>query len=219
MVLTGFDAQTFDLSLPSPPSASDDVTFWLAGYTLICVANLAITVIGILAAFQGSFKAARTLFKTSLTRVVYAPFRYFDTTPTGRTLNRYSTDFTIVDGSLTDEVRITLTHAFSFLTNVGVIVVVSPRFIPPAVLIIFLYARYALMFVKTSRDLRRLESNARSPIFSKFGETLQGIVTVRAFGGERRFLKGLWDSVDRMQAVAYSSAMSNRYLLWRFDCA
>ncbi|GAA6008715.1 uncharacterized protein JCM10292_005037 [Rhodotorula paludigena] len=218
MVLTGFDAQTFDLSLPSPPSASDDVTFWLAGYTLICVANLAITVIGILAAFQGSFKAARTLFKTSLTRVVYAPFRYFDTTPTGRTLNRYSTDFTIVDGSLTDEVRITLTHAFSFLTNVGVIVVVSPRFIPPAVLIIFLYARYALMFVKTSRDLRRLESNARSPIFSKFGETLQGIVTVRAFGGERRFLKGLWDSVDRMQAVAYSSAMSNRYLLWRFDC-
>lgn len=105
----------------------------------------------------------------------------------------------------------------------------------------WLYAYYALMFVKTSRDLRRLESNARSPIFSKFGETLQGIVTVRAFGGEcvacplsraettpctharsrtrrRRFLKGLWDSVDRMQAVAYSSAMSNRYLLWRFDC-
>ncbi|GAA6053022.1 hypothetical protein JCM3770_002387 [Rhodotorula araucariae] len=221
IALTAFDAQSValpHLHIPSPPSASDDVSFWIVGYTVICLLNLAITVIGILAAFHGSFKAARGLFKTSLIRVVYAPFRYFDTTPSGRILNRYSTDFTIVDGSLTDQVRITLTHAFSFIINVGVVVIVSPRFIPPAVLIVWLYAYYALMFVKTSRDLRRLESNARSPIFSKFGETLQGIVTVRAFGGERRFLKGLWDSVDRMQAVAYSSAMSNRYLLWRFDC-
>ncbi|BGP48208.1 hypothetical protein JCM10450v2_004080 [Rhodotorula kratochvilovae] len=221
IALTDFDAQSValpHLHIPSPPSASDDVSFWIIGYTIICLLNLAITVIGILAAFHGSFKAARGLFKTSLIRVVYAPFRYFDTTPSGRILNRYSTDFTIVDGSLTDQVRITLTHAFSFVINVGVVVIVSPRFIPPAILIVWLYAYYALMFVKTSRDLRRLESNARSPIFSKFGETLQGIVTVRAFGGERRFLKGLWDSVDRMQAVAYSSAMSNRYLLWRFDC-
>lgn len=74
--------------------------------------NLAITVIGILAAFHGSFKAARSLFKSSLIRVIYAPFRYFDTTPSGRILNRYATDFPIIDGSLTDQVRITLTHAF-----------------------------------------------------------------------------------------------------------
>ncbi|GAA5897295.1 hypothetical protein JCM8208_003781 [Rhodotorula glutinis] len=219
IALSAVDAQAYALPhVPSPPSASDDVSFWIIGYTVICLLNLAITVIGILAAFHGSFKAARSLFKSSLIRVIYAPFRYFDTTPSGRILNRYATDFPIIDGSLTDQVRITLTHAFSFIINVGVVVIVSPRFIPPAVLIVWLYAYYALQFVKTSRDLRRLESNARSPIFSKFGETLQGIVTVRAFGGERRFLKGLWDSVDRMQAVAYSSAMSNRYLLWRFDC-
>ncbi|GAA5840283.1 hypothetical protein JCM9279_002335 [Rhodotorula babjevae] len=219
IALSALDAQAYALPhVPSPPSASDDVSFWIIGYTVICLLNLAITVIGILAAFHGSFKAARSLFKSSLIRVIYAPFRYFDTTPSGRILNRYATDFPIIDGSLTDQVRITLTHAFSFIINVGVVVIVSPRFIPPAVLIVWLYAYYALMFVKTSRDLRRLESNARSPIFSKFGETLQGIVTVRAFGSERRFLKGLWDSVDRMQAVAYASAMSNRYLLWRFDC-
>lgn len=63
-----------------------------------------------------------------------------------------------------------MTHAFSFLVNVGVIVLVSPRFIPPAVLIIYFYVRLSLSYVKCSRDLRRLESNARSPIFSKFGE-------------------------------------------------
>jgi ABC-type multidrug transport system fused ATPase/permease subunit len=62
--------------------------------------------------------------------------------------------------------------------------VVSPSFIAPAVFIIFLYVRLSLSYVRCSRDLRRLESNARSPIYSKFGETLTGIVTVRSFGAE-----------------------------------
>lgn len=101
------------------------------------------------------------------------------------------------------------------MVNVGVVVVVSPNFIIPAFIIVAAYVRYALLFVKTSRDLRRLESNARSPIFSKFGETLQGIVTCRAFGAERRFVAELYKSVDTMSAVAYSSAMANRYLLYR----
>ncbi|BGP16287.1 hypothetical protein JCM10213_008267 [Rhodosporidiobolus nylandii] len=219
IALTSFDAQTADLlDLPKLPSASDNVEFYLIGYALICLLNLAITVIGILSAFQGSFRASRKLFSDTLSKVVYAPFRYFDQTPTGRILNRFSTDFNTVDGSLVDSFRITGTHVSSFIVNVLVVIIVSPTFIPPAFLIIYAYIRYALAFVRTSRDLRRLESNARSPIYSKFGETLHGIVTCRAFGAERRFLKGVYQSIDTMQAVAYSSAMANRYLLWRFDC-
>ncbi|GAA5917290.1 hypothetical protein JCM6882_004151 [Rhodosporidiobolus microsporus] len=218
LALTSFDAQTTDLVDIHFPSASDHVEFYLLGYLIICLLNLVITVVGILSAFQGSFRASRVLFVDSLRRVVYAPFRYFDVTPTGRILNRFSQDFTTIDGSLVDSFRITFTHFSSFVVNVVVIVLVSPRFIAPAIVIIYAYVHYARMFVRTSRDLRRLESNARSPIFSKFGEMLQGIVTCRAFGAERRFLAGLYDSVDTMQAVSYSSAMANRYLLWRFDC-
>lgn len=114
--------------------------------------------------------------------------------------------------------RICLTHSFSFVVNVGVIVLVSPQFVLPACLIVYIYVRLSLSYVRCSRDLRRLESNARSPIFSKFGETLAGIVTARAFGAERRFLYGLFDSVDKMLSVNYASAVVNRYLLWRFDC-
>ncbi|GAA6013875.1 hypothetical protein JCM10207_008220 [Rhodosporidiobolus poonsookiae] len=221
LALTSFDAQTSDLlDLPSVhfPSASDNVSFYLVGYFAICLLNLLITVIGILAAFQGSFRASRSLFKSTLTRISRAPFRYFDKTPTGRILNRFSQDFTTIDGSLVDSFRITFTHISSFIVNVGVVVVVSPSFIPAAALIVWAYVRNALFFIKTSRDLRRLESNARSPIFSQFGETLQGIVSVRAFGSERRFLRNLYDSVDKMQAVSYASAMANRALLLSFDC-
>lgn len=99
-----------------------------------------------------------------------------------------------------------------------VIVVVSPAFLPPAIVIIAIYVKLSASYIRSSRDLRRLESNARSPIYSKFGETLAGIVTVRAFSAERKFLKILFGSVDLMMSSHYASAMINRYLLWRFDC-
>ncbi|GAA6059991.1 hypothetical protein JCM10212_001149 [Sporobolomyces blumeae] len=216
--LVAFDAQPIDsLNAPNFPSASDSVTFYLVGYGIICLINLAVVALGILAAFSGSFKASRTLFTNSLTRVVHAPFRHFDSTPVGRILSRYSQDMSTIDGSLMDQIRICMTHALSFTVQMGVLVVVSPYFIPPAILIISGYVYYSLMYVKTSRDLRRLESVARSPIFSKFGETLQGIVTCRAFGAERRFLGELYESVDKMLACAYLNGMSNRFLLFRFD--
>ncbi|GAA5886210.1 hypothetical protein JCM16303_004461 [Sporobolomyces ruberrimus] len=218
MSLTSFDAQPFDtLRTPEFPSASEHVTFYLVGYGIICLINLAVLVFGILVAFNGSFKASRALFTNSLTRVVHAPFRHFDATPVGRILSRYSQDMSTIDGSLMDQIRICMTHALSFVVQTSVICVVSPYFIPPAILIIAAYVYYSLMYVKTSRDLRRLESVARSPIFSKFGETLQGIVTCRAFGSERRFLGELFESVDRMLSCAYANALSNRYLLFRFD--
>jgi hypothetical protein len=58
---------------------------------------LAVTVIGILSAFQGSFRASRKLFTDSLRRVAYAPFRHFDVVPSGRILNRFSQDFNTIE--------------------------------------------------------------------------------------------------------------------------
>ncbi|KAF8977755.1 hypothetical protein BDQ17DRAFT_1266292 [Cyathus striatus] len=58
----------------------------------------------------------------------------------------------------------------------------------PAFFIGLAYRELAIGYLNTGRDLRRMESNSRSPIFSDFGELLEGIVTVRAFSAERRFL-------------------------------
>lgn len=122
-----------------------------------------------------------------------------------------------IDSSLADQVLVCLQQAFSFTVNITVIMVVSPAFILPAILIIAAYVQLSLYYVRCSRDLRRLESNARSPIYSRFGETLVGIVTCRAFGAERRFVKNFQENVDTTMAAHYAGAMANRYLLWRFD--
>lgn len=74
--------------------------------------------------------------------------------------------------------------------------VVFPTFLIPALVIGLAYRELAIGYLNTGRDLRRMESNSRSPIFSDFGELLEGIVTVRAFSAENRFLNSLHRKID-----------------------
>lgn len=74
--------------------------------------------------------------------------------------------------------------------------IVFPYFLIPAIFIGFAYRQLAIGYLNTGRDLRRMESNTRSPIFSDFGELLDGIVTVRAFSAEKRFLDNLHLKID-----------------------
>jgi ABC-type multidrug transport system fused ATPase/permease subunit len=78
-----------------------------------------------------------------------------------------------------------------------------PLFLIPAFLIGIVYRQLAIGYLNTGRDLRRMESNSRSPIFSGFGELLEGIVTVRAFSAERRFLDDLHEKIDVTTKVCY----------------
>jgi ABC-type multidrug transport system fused ATPase/permease subunit len=74
-------------------------------------------------------------------------------------------------------------------------------FIIPASVFGFIYRRLAIGYLNTGRDLRRMESNTRSPIFANFGELLEGIVTVRAFSAERRFLEFHTNKIDLTNKV------------------
>ena len=82
--------------------------------------------------------------------------------------------------------------------------VVFPWFLVPALIIGYFYRKLAIGYLHTGRDLRRMESNSRSPIFSGFGELLEGIVTVRAFSAERRFLNDLHLKIDVTTKVGVS---------------
>lgn len=88
-----------------------------------------------------------------------------------------------------------------------------PPFLIPAFFIAILYRHLAVGYLNTSRDLRRMESTSRSFIFSDFGEMLEGLVTVRAFSAENRFLNDLHRKVDVTTKVGYSFHPSKLYSL------
>lgn len=84
-------------------------------------------------------------------------------------------------------------------------------------LIPFKYYKLSSGYMDAGRDLRRMESTTRSPIFATFGETLEGIVTVRAFSAEKRFLETLLARIDETTMYWYNFWMLNRWLLLNFD--
>ena len=67
-----------------------------------------------------------------------------------------------------------------------------------------------MIYVATSRQLKRIESVSRSPIFSQFGETIQGAATIRAYGKEQQFIMESQRKVDRNQVSSYPNLVANR---------
>lgn len=143
--------------------------------------------------------------------------RWHDVTPQGRMLNRFSKDVETVDSSLAGTLQAVNTALANFAASVITVVVVFPLFIVPASILGFFYRRAAIGYLNTGRDIRRMESNSRSPIFANFNELLEGIVTVRAFSAEQTFLDNLYAKVDLTTQMWYTFWMTNRWLLLYFD--
>jgi ABC-type multidrug transport system fused ATPase/permease subunit len=133
-----------------------------------------------------------------------APARFFDITPIGRILNRFTSDINTVDGALQNSARSALSGALNFLASFLVIVVVIPGFAPIALVITWLYFRLVPPYISASRDTRRLELVTLSLSFAGYDELLRGLAHVRAFGMETRYQDRFYRRVDRFQSFDHA---------------
>ncbi|KAI0070122.1 multidrug resistance-associated ABC transporter [Panus rudis PR-1116 ss-1] len=199
------------------PRAQEHPFFYIGIYSAITLGAALVNIISVITQYTGALRASRVLFKKLLLSVVRATMRWHDTTPQGRMLNRFSKDIETIDSSLAGTLQSVNQSLAVFAASVLTIVYIFPWFIIPAFFIGYVYRRLAIGYLNTGRDLRRMESNTRSPIFSNFGELLEGIVTVRAFSAEQRFLEDLYRKVDLTTKMWYMFWMTNRWLLLNFD--
>ncbi|KAF4606377.1 hypothetical protein EYR38_000430 [Pleurotus pulmonarius] len=200
------------------PPPDVNVKPWLIIYVLISLAGAFTVLLSISLGFYTSLQAARSLFVKLLRRLTRAPARFFDTTPIGRILNRFTSDMRTLDGTIQGSVYGALSGVLTFTSSFVTIVVVVPNFAPVAIFVAWLYIRIAPPYINASRDLRRLESVSLSPAFAGFDELLHGLVHVRAFGMERRYQEGFYRKVDRFQAFDHVYWLVNTWLRWRYDC-
>ncbi|CAE6439243.1 unnamed protein product [Rhizoctonia solani] len=199
------------------PSASRNVVPYLAVYLIIQTTISFINVLSQIPDIWATLRASRALYEKMLHSVMRSPSRFFDKTPSGRILNRFSKDIDTVDSGIQTFMVSALTQALILAIAVGTIVYAVPYFIFPAVVIAYLHVWFSGGYVNVSRDLRRIESTTRSPIVASFSELLAGIVTVRAFGVERNFLLNMYKRLDLTQTATHYYWMCNRWLLLRFD--
>ncbi|KAJ7125217.1 multidrug resistance-associated ABC transporter [Mycena epipterygia] len=199
------------------PSAVEHPLFYVGIYAAIGLTTAFVSILSSVAQITGALRASRTLFKALLVSVVRATFRFHDTTPQGRMLNRFGKDIETIDSSLASSLQQVNSSLAGFIASLLTVTFVFPLFLIPASCIGWFYYTFAVGYLNTGRDLRRMESNSRSPIFSDFGELLQGIVTVRAFSAEKRFLDNLHTRINLTTKMWYSFWMTNRWLLLNFD--
>ncbi|KAI0657587.1 multidrug resistance-associated ABC transporter [Cubamyces menziesii] len=199
------------------PPVREHPYFYIGVYAAIALSTGLVNIAGVITQYTGALRASRILFERLLRTVVRATMRWHDVTPQGRMLNRFSKDVETIDTSLAGTLQSVNSSLALFMVSMVTVVVVFPLFLFPAIILGYLYRRTALTFLHTSRDLRRIESNTRSPVFANFSELLEGIVTVRAFGAEQRFLDDLYDKVNLTTGMWYTSWMANRWLLLNFD--
>ncbi|KAJ7054741.1 hypothetical protein C8F01DRAFT_1221334 [Mycena amicta] len=199
------------------PSASEHPLFYVGIYATIGFTSAFISISLSVIQISGALRASRLLFKSLLITVIRATFRFHDITPQGRILNRFGNDIQRIDFYLSESLQELSLSLAGFATALIAVTVVFPMFLFPAAFIGYFYYIFAIGYLNTGRDLRRMESNSRSPIFSDFGELLQGIVTVRAFAAEKRFLDNLHTLIDLTTKMWYTFWMTNRWLLLNFD--
>ncbi|XP_072636145.1 ATP-binding cassette sub-family C member 3 isoform X1 [Canis lupus baileyi] len=160
----------------------------------------------------GSVQAARFLHQALLHNKMRSPQSFFDTTPSGRILNRFSKDIYVIDEVLAPTILMLLNSFYNSVATLVVIVASTPLFTVVALPLAVFYVLVQRFYVATSRQLKRLESISRSPIYSHFSETVTGSSVIRAYGRSQDF-KAISDAkVDANQRSCYPYIASNRWL-------
>uniref|UniRef100_A0A8C5A8A0 ABC-type glutathione-S-conjugate transporter n=1 Tax=Gadus morhua TaxID=8049 RepID=A0A8C5A8A0_GADMO len=173
--------------------------------------------LGTLFMAEGSVLASSILHSRLLHTILRVPMVFFDTTPTGRVVNRFAKDIFTVDEALPQCFRSWILCLLGVVGTLFVICLTTPTFAVVIIPLAVVYYFVQVFYVGTSRQLRRLDSVSRSPIYSHFGETVAGLSVIRAYGHQERFLKHNETTMDENIKSVYPWIVSNRWLAIRLE--
>ncbi|GAA5893134.1 hypothetical protein JCM6882_003894 [Rhodosporidiobolus microsporus] len=198
---------------------SHDPDFWLKMYCVLAAVNLTLITSRVAFWLWRGLIAGKTIYENLINSIFGARIRFFDATPTGRILNRLSKDTETIDQDLSSTSMYVTLELFMVVGIIGSISYGIPAFLPAAVVISAMYALLGKIYLASSRELKRYESTTKSPIFSLFGEALQGVSTIRAYGDASRFMKDIFRLIDENNRPFFTLWLGNRWLSVRVDTA
>jgi ABC-type multidrug transport system fused ATPase/permease subunit len=194
-----------------------NVRYYLMVYAGIGILGMILAFFRDLWLFYGSLTASSTLHNRLIQTVARAKFKFFDVTPLGQLMNRFSKDLEAVDQEVAPSAIGIVSCMLAIVVTVVLISAITPGFLIAAVFIGFIYFMIGRFYLRSSRDLKRLESVQRSPLFQQFGETLTGITTIRAYGDEKRFIRDNMHRVNTYNRPFIYLWAANRWLSFRID--
>ena len=161
----------------------------LAIYSGIACAALCFTMLRAFLFYQVSLSSSEQLHDRMTLAILKAPVLFFDTNPAGRILNRFSKDVGCMDESLPTFFFNSIQFGLLSIAVTLLPALLNPWLflaVVPAVISFVYIVKY---YLKSSRELKRLESICRSPVFSHISETLNGLDTIRSRKRQKDFIQ------------------------------
>ncbi|XP_043943727.1 ATP-binding cassette sub-family C member 9 isoform X1 [Protopterus annectens] len=190
---------------------------YVAVFSILSVTGIILCLVTSLTVEWMGFSAAKNLHHNLLNKIILAPISFFDTTPLGQILNRFSADTNIIDQHIPPALESLTRSTLLCLSAIGLIFYAIPKFI--IILVPLLIAFYFIQkyFRVASKDLQELDDTTQLPLLCHFSETAEGLTTIRAFRHEFRFRERMLELTDTNNIAYLFLSAANRWLEVRTD--
>ncbi|CAK6970699.1 LOW QUALITY PROTEIN: ATP-binding cassette sub-family C member 9 [Scomber scombrus] len=214
-------AETIGMNTTTMPTAelteAEKDAYYLPVFIILCAAGITLCLITSLTVEFLGLSAATNLHHNLLNKIIHAPIRFFDITPLGQILNRFSADTNIIDQHIPPTLESLTRSTLLCLSAIGVISSITPAFLiallPLAVAFYFIQKYFRV----ASKDLQDLDDSTQLPLLCHFSETAEGLTTIRAFRHEARFKQRMLELTDTNNTAYLFLSAANRWLEVRTD--
>ena len=199
----------------SPTSCDGRLQYYIVGYTIITALLILFAVARFYTIVKGRINASWLMHQQLNKAVLSSAVSFFDTTPTGRIVNRFNRDMYITDFDFPLYFFQLANQISSILSECIVIVVVTPLTIILLILVALLWGVIYILFTRANADFQRIEGLERSRVFSHFQTVLFGVSSIRTFHQSEAFVRKMEDALDRSNLAAMYSVWANYWLCIR----
>uniref|UniRef100_A0A1I8P9M9 ATP-binding cassette sub-family C member Sur n=1 Tax=Stomoxys calcitrans TaxID=35570 RepID=A0A1I8P9M9_STOCA len=189
-----------------------EVTYYFHIYAIISCVCIVMAMISTPAGQWAGCKARRNLHDKLLQSIMHKSLHFFQVTPLGRIMNRFSNDMAIIDKKIAATSQRLLQFTLLCMCAILINVIITPWFMVVTVPVCLAYYVIQKFYRCSSRELQRIENATNSPVISHLSETIQGVTTIRAYNQESRFTEILFRRLEENTIAFTILNTSNRWL-------
>lgn len=201
----------------SGPASPWSLQHYFAIYALLLAVYFVVGFMRLHVLSVGSFTASERIHDSLLKSVLGASLGFFDDKSFGQLFGLFSSGMRTVDQDLAMLAIATLHFVGSLAATTALIVLITPQFFFPAIIISIVYYIIAKVYISSSSGLKALESTRQSPVLHHLGETLSGIVTIRAYGAEKEYLTNSSALLRKLNQPSFFLGATERWLVLRLS--
>ena len=203
----------------APFASAQEQSMWYVGvYALLSLGALVCVLCQQLACVALAIGASSSVHAKAFGAIMRAPLSFFETTPTGRILARFGNDMNVVDTMLMNSLNSSGSQLCVLLVVFVMNACLVPWLAPISFPLFLLYMSLANLYRRSSRELKRLENIAETPVYSGFASCMDGLLTIRAFrGSDERLIASTDATINDWVACWLKNNIANRWMGVRLD--